>query len=234
MTARRLAVWLLVAATASVGCGRRTPVEPPGPETLYAEAKDAAESGGLFGTRDCLKAARRMDELRTRYPYHALTAEGELMLAACALEDGRAMEAIGRWQTFLRLHPGHRRTQEVRLAMARAWLGQHDDYDRDVGAARQALLQASTLIREAPESDEAAAVSEVHRAARTILAERELYVARQYRRGGEPLAAVDRYRDLIAAFGDLPPAETAREELAALERKLGLAAVDAAPADDIQ
>lgn len=48
MTARRLAVWLLVAATASVGCGRRTPVEPPGPETLYAEAKDAAESGGLF------------------------------------------------------------------------------------------------------------------------------------------------------------------------------------------
>jgi outer membrane protein assembly factor BamD len=212
----------LAAAALLAGCGARGPAEPPGPAQLYEDARLAADSGGLFGTRDCIKAGRRMDELRTRYPYHALTAEGELLLAECALSDGRAMEAIGRWQTFLRLHPGHRRTNEVRLAMARAWIGEHDDYDRDTGAAQQALLQSSILIREAPASAEAAAVVEVHREARIVLALREMYVARQYRRLGEPLAAVDRYRVVIEAYGDLPPADDARRELAALEAKLDL------------
>lgn len=213
---------LLILPLAAAGCGRRKSGDTATPEQLYEEARKAAESGGLFGTRDCIKAGRKMDELRLRHPYHALTAEGELLLAECSLADGRAMEAIGRWQTFLRLHPGHRRTPEVRLAMARAWLGEHDDYDRDVGAAQQALLQASILIREAPASAEAAAVVDVHRDARTILARRELYIARQYRRLGEPLAAVDRYREVLEAYGDLPPAEDARRELTALEARLGL------------
>lgn len=222
MNARAVLLSGLVAATLIAGCGSRKSGEPPGPAQLYEEARLAAESGGLFGTRDCIKAGRRMDELRTRYPYHALTAEGELLLAECALSDGRAMEAIGRWQTFLRIHPGHRRTNEVRLAMAKAWIGEHDDYDRDTGAAQQALLQSSILIREAPASAEAAAVVEVHREARLVLAQRELYIARQYRRLGEPLAAVDRYRVVLEAYGDLPPAVDARRELAALEAKLNL------------
>ncbi len=222
MNARRALIPGLAVAVLIAGCGRRTTAEPPGPAQLYEEARLAAESGGLFGTRDCIKAGRRMDELRTRYPYHALTAEGELLLAECAMSDGRAMEAIGRWQTFLRLHPGHRRTNEVRLAMAKAWIGEHDDYDRDTGAAQQALLQSSILIREAPGSTEAAAVVEVHREARIVLAQRELYIARQYRRLGEPLAAIDRYRVVLEAYGDLPPAKGARRELAALEAKLNL------------
>lgn len=216
------ALALLLTAALLPACSGRKVTEAPPPERLYAAAEAAARSGGLFGTRDCLKAARHLDELRQRYPYHALTAEGELVLARCAREDGRGMEAIGRWEAFLRLHPGHRRSQEVRLEVARTWLDEHDDYDRDPGAASQALRYAGQIIREAPGSDAALAAAEVMQAARLELARRELYIARQYRRQGKLLAAAERYRNVIQLYHDLPPARRAQDELARVEERLGL------------
>lgn len=192
------------------------------PQDMRAAAEKAATSGGLFGARDCLGAERRIRELKQRYPYHALSVESDLVLAECALAEGRPSEAIARWQAFLRLNPGHRRAPEARLNIARAYLEMVDDHDRDLGAASQALSAANRLIREHPESEHTDRAVEIRSTARGLLAKRELYVARHYRRRGELLSARARYETVVQRYGDLPLADSARTELARIRDRLDL------------
>lgn len=196
----------------------------PSPDQLYREAEEAAEHGGPFGTRDCFTAERKVAELRERFPYHAATIEGDLVIAECAWNDGRQAEATARWETFVRLYPDHRRAPEVWLRLARGWQEQFDDIDRDLGSALQALNAANTLIRRFPESNAAGEAVAVRKWARERLAEHELYVARQYFREGSLLSARDRLVALLGLYGNTKTAGMARKLLETVEARLNLPA----------
>ncbi|RMF19293.1 MAG: outer membrane protein assembly factor BamD [Candidatus Dadabacteria bacterium] len=224
---RRLcAAGLLVLATGCASTQRSDAA--PSPERLFQEAEEAAQHGGPFGTRDCFTAEQKVTELRERFPYHAATIEGDLIIAECAWNDGRQAEATARWESFVRLYPDHRRAPEVWLRLARAYKEQFDDIDRDLGSAIQALNAANTLIRRFPESDEANEAVEVRKWAREQLAAHELYVARQYIREGSNLAARDRLTELVRLYTGTSAAETAQALLTDIESRLNFPETDAA------
>ncbi len=231
---RSRTTWVLLAMTLTVGCAGRRAVETPSPQDLFSQAQAAAESGGLFGTRDCFTAERKVQELRSRYPYHASTLEGELILADCSMQDGRTNEAIGRWEAFLNLHRGHARSAEVWAKLASAYMALYDDYDRDLGSIHRALNAAQTLLRRYPDSGFTDQAVEVRAQAREAIAKRELYVARFYRREGELLSARQRLQNVINAYPDLPQAVEARKELLAIEKRLNLPTLDEPTSDSLQ
>lgn len=214
-----IAAVLLLAA-----CADKVKETPP-PERLYNEALAAAQGGGLFGSRDCFAAERKVEELRRLYPYHSATLEGELVIADCAYAEGRTEEAIGRWEAFLRFHPGHRRSVDVWLQLARAYKSQYDDYDRDLGAVKQALHAASTVIREYPASVSASEGADIRGWARELLAKREYYVARHYRRQGELLSAKGRLEGLIQMYPETAVIAAARDDLEKIVKRLNFPAL---------
>lgn len=214
-----VALLLLVAA-----CADKVKETPP-PERLYNEAVAAAQSGGLFGGRDCYEVERKVEQLRQYYPYHSATLDGELLIADCAFAEKRTEEAIGRWESFLRFYPSHRRAVEVWMQLARAYKSQYDDYDRDLGAVKQALNAASTLIRDYPTSVSAGEGTDIHNWAREILAKREYYVARHYRRSGDLLSAKGRLESLIQMYPETTVIAEARSDLEKIVKRLNFPAL---------
>lgn len=211
---------IALGAIVAQGCAGRKVQDTPSPERLFEEAVQAAESGGLFGSRDCYTAERKVEELRRRYPYHSATVEGELVLADCAYAEKRAEEAIGRWEAFLRFHSGHGRQADVWIRLARAYKDLYDDYDRDLGSVKQALHAASTVVRDFPTTEIAQEAAEIRAWAREILAKREYYVARQYRRRGDLLSAKGRLEYLVQAFPETAVATEAQGDLKQIVKRL--------------
>lgn len=221
---RRLQNLLPLVAALTSACASTPNAPAPTPEELFADAQREATSGGPFGSRDCFAAEAKIEELRRRYPYHGATIEGELILAACAYEDGRKPEAIGRWEAFVRLYPSHAKVPHVLDRLGAAYMELYDDYDRDLGPVYQALASAEQVVRNHPESPEVEAALRRRMWARTILATHELYVADFYRKSGHLLSARARYLRVLDLYGDLDTAREARTALAQLEQRLGLPA----------
>jgi len=221
---------VLALAAVAAACASTPDGPPPSPEELFAAAEREAVSGGLFGGRDCFAAEAKIEELRRRYPYHGATIEGELILAACAYDDGREPEAIGRWEAFVRLYPSHAKVPHVLDRLGDAYMGLYDDYDRDLGPVHQALASSEQIVRNHATSPEVDAALIRRTQARTILATRELYVADFYRKSGHLLSARSRYLRVVDLYGDLDEAAAAREALARVERRLNLPAAAAVPA----
>lgn len=115
-------------------------------------------------------------------------------------------EAELEFAAFLRDYPTSRRYAETaRWLLARSMAKQVQIPQRDQTKTLEAMREMETFLAEFPDSPKAdSAYSELDRLGQ-LLADRDMIVARLYRRMNEPLAAAIYYKHLLSEYGDRVP-----------------------------
>jgi outer membrane assembly lipoprotein YfiO len=116
------------------------------------------------------------------------------------------MEAEQEFGAFLRDYPNSRRFAELaRWRMALSMGRQVEIPQRDQTKTLEAIAEFETYLAEFPESERSdSAQSELTRLSQ-LLADRDMLIARLYRRMDEPLAAAIYYKHLLNDYGDRVP-----------------------------
>jgi outer membrane protein assembly factor BamD len=116
------------------------------------------------------------------------------------------LEAEEEFGAFLRDYPTSRRFAEMaRWRMAVSMARQVEIPQRDQTKTVEAIREFETYVAEFPESERAdSAQAELSRLSQ-LLADRDMLIARLYRRMDEPLAAAIYYKYLLSQYGDRVP-----------------------------
>jgi outer membrane protein assembly factor BamD len=116
------------------------------------------------------------------------------------------MEAEEEFAAFLRDYPTSRRYAELaRWRMALSMSRQVEIPQRDQSKTVEAIREFETYVAEFPESERTdSAQAELTRLSQ-LLADRDMLIARLYRRMDEPLAAAIYYKYLLSEYGDRVP-----------------------------
>lgn len=148
------------------------------------------------------EAQHYFEFVKTKYPFLEAAKIAELRLADTDFERERYVEARDRYQSFIRLHPGH---AQVDYAAFRAALTHYRDVpsdffllppaeEKDQVEVRNALIAMEDFIRGYPESKHKVEAAKVILEAKRKLAQHELYVARFY-------AKRERWPAVVARLG---------------------------------
>lgn len=205
-----LLFYLLLLMLLSSACAS-TPKPPASPEELYHQAVSAATPSRILGTRDCQEVERIFTEMRTRYPYHQRALDLESLLADCYFAQGEYAQAAAHWRILVENYPRHEKAPEYLFRLIQAYMKMTDDYDRDLSYAQSAWAYADEFLRTHPTHPHVQEVLKLRNAARSLIARRELYVARFYLKQDSWLSAWDRLRYLTREFYDLPEGREGKE-----------------------
>ncbi len=135
---------------------------------------------------------------------HVEQAYFELAEAQFGLKDW--LEAEQEYASFLKEFPGSKRYEEqARYHMARSMAEQTEIPQRDQTKTLDAMKEYETFLADFPDSPRGdSAKSDLDRL-RKLLADRDMQVARLYRRMNEPLAAAIYYKHILKEYGDRVP-----------------------------
>ena len=205
---------------AAVLLGSACATTPETPDQLYSTCVQDVHAGSAFARvfRDCATAGQRLKQFVTQNPFDRRAPDAQMRLAECYAEEGNWEESESAWRTFLALYPGHKFVPHALLGQADATWEQRETLDRDPTKMRNALAVYARLIREFPDSSEAAAASPRYNEIRNMLAEQNWRVGRFYERQRMPLAAYTRYKATAeqyrgTEYGDRAAADMARLQI---------------------
>jgi outer membrane protein assembly factor BamD len=186
------------------------------PDVIYGKA-EALVSKGKFND-----AARIYEEVDINYPYSPEARRAILMAAYAYYKGGKYDDAIGAADRYLTLHPG---TQESDLAQNIIAMSYYDrilDPRRDQSNSRKALAAYDTLLQRYPDSRYAADARNRARILRDVLAANEMVVGRYYLRHNNFLAAINRFRTVVADYQTTEQVEEALMRLTEAYMALGI------------
>jgi outer membrane protein assembly factor BamD len=183
----------LLALAACSGDDKDTYVEAP-VERLYNEATDAM----LAGRFD--EASKKFDEVERQHPYSVWATKAQLMSAYSLYQRNRYDESLVALDRFIQLHPGNRDAAYAYYLKALNFYEQIADVGRDQRLTAQALKALEEVVRRFPESVYARDARIKIDLTRDHLAGKEMEIGRFYERGGQPLAAINRYRVVIEKY----------------------------------
>jgi len=208
----------LIAALCLAACAvTETPDETKGwsANKLYAEAKDALESGNYE------KAVKYYEKLEARYPYGRFAQQAQLEVAYAHYKDKDPASAIAAADRFIKLHPNHPNVDYayylkglatfnddmgVLGALAQNFTGQ-DMTERDPKAARESFDAFKDLVTRFPDSkyapDSIARMNYLVNA----LASHEIHVARYYMKRSAYVAAANRAQYTLKTYPRAPANE---------------------------
>lgn len=216
-----LALSLFVLTLSACGGVERKRGESPA-EELYLKGVDAQAD------EDFLTATELFRSVKTKFVYTRFAALAELRLADVQFDQGRFVEAISLYQSFIQGRPNHREVSYATWRVAESYFKQRPSdfflmppsHERDRGPTRDALRALAHYLSRFPEGEHVKEAKRYQTACRTTLAEYELYVARFYRSQGSISAAEGRYKVIIKAFEDVPALwRESAEELLAIYRR---------------
>jgi outer membrane protein assembly factor BamD len=182
---------LLLAACSSDE--KDTYVEAP-VEQLYNEATDSM----LNGSYDA--ASKKFDEVERQHPYSVWATKAQLMSAYALYQRNRYDESLVALDRFIQLHPGNRDAPYAYYLKALNYYEQIADVGRDQRLTDRALKALEEVVRRFPESVYARDSRIKIDLTRDHLAGKEMEIGRFYERGGQPLAAINRFRTVIEKF----------------------------------
>ncbi len=183
----------LVALAACSGDDKDTYVEAP-VEKLYNEATDAM-LGGQFDA-----ASKKFDEVERQHPYSVWATKAQLMSAYSLYQRNRYDESLVALDRFIQLHPGNRDAAYAYYLKALNFYEQIADVERDQRLTSQALKALEEVVRRFPESVYARDARIKVDLTRDHLAGKEMEIGRFYERGGQPVAAINRFRVVIEKY----------------------------------
>lgn len=163
-------------------------------ETIYAEAFDTMQG------RQFRQAAAQFDEVERQHPYSEWARRSMLMAAFANYQARNYEEAISDAQRFISLHPGNRNTAYAYYLIAISYFEQIMDVGRDQQTTQQAMDALQQVVRRFPDSRYATDARLKIDMTRDHLAGKEMDVGRWYLRRNFHLAAINRFRNVIAEY----------------------------------
>ncbi len=223
---RRAAMLMCVVAgiggCASSNDAQKALLNPDPPDRMYAEADRLLQKGSWTA------AAQRFEDLDRDHPYAAEARRSLVMSAYAYYKAGKFPEAIANARRYTTIHPG---TKEAALAhhiIASAHFDEIRDPARDQTATRRALAELKTLRQRYPDSPYSKQAENRVRIAEDVLAASEMNVGRYYLKSQNHVAAINRFKIVVAEFQTTAHVEEALYRI--VETNLALGVVQEAQA----
>ena len=183
-------------------------------EVLYGEAVEAQQK------ENWAEAITAYERLEARYPYGRFAKQAQLATAYARYklgDDGRAIAAADR---FISLNPTHAAVDYAyyikglasfkEVSGIKGFLtGRANLADRDPQSLNDALVAFKTVVQRFPESRYAVDARKRISYLDSARAQHTIGIALFYYQRGAYIAAINRSKEILAEFGDLPFAEDA-------------------------
>lgn len=214
-----IAVMLVTTGALSACGGRRSQdlayVERP-VEQLYLTGTESMERGRYE------QAIAYFNEVERQHPYSEWASRSQIMSAYTSYEARRYDDAISSAQRYINLHPGNDTAAYAYYLIAISYFEQIVDVGRDQGITENAKAALLDVVNRFPDSDYARDARLKLDMVNDQLAGKEMAVGRWYLRNGQHLAAVNRFRTVVASFGTTSHAPEALYRLVEGYLTLGL------------
>jgi outer membrane protein assembly factor BamD len=150
--------------------------------------------------RNYALAAKLFDEVERQHPYSIWATKAQLMAGFAHYQANDYGEAIIALDRFIQLHPGNQDIAYAYYLKAQCYYEQISDIARDQLATEKALDMLVEVTRRFPGSKYARDARLKIDLTRDHLAGKDMDIGRYYLRRGHYLAAINRFRRVIAEF----------------------------------
>lgn len=224
VTPLRLAgiVGVMAASIALGGCASSKSdaakaLNPDPPAKMYAEADALLQAGKNES------AARKFEDLDRYHPYAAEARRAMVMAAFAYYRAGKYPEAIAAAKRYTVMHPGTKDAALAHHVIASSYFDEIKDPTRDQQASRKALGELKILVTRYPDSPYAKQATNRIRLAEDAIAANEMQVGRYYLKRANYVAAINRFKTVVAEFQTTAQVEEALMRLTETYMALGVA-----------
>jgi len=218
---RRIGAIALVIGLALAGCSSSNTdalkaLNPDPPGVMYSEA-DA-----LLANNRHEAAAKKFEEIDRHHPY-AQEARRAMVLAAYAYyKAGKYPEAVAAAQRYTVMHPGTKDAALAHHVIASSHFDEIKDPMRDQTATRKAITELRTLASRYPDSPYAREAENRIRIGEDSIAANEMTVGRYYLQRSNYVAAINRFKTVVAEHQTTAHVEEALMRLTETYMALGI------------
>ena len=195
------------------GCSGKK-IDDADPGALYKMAEDD------IANDQYLLALEKLKLVRNKFPYSNFATQAQLRIADVYYLQDSYVESAAAYESFNDLHPKH---EKVPYAMFRAAESYFNDIPspiaRDLTPAKKAEDAYNEFLKRFPGDPQAGTARAHLEQARTVLAEKELYIANFYYKQDQFESAKRRYEKLLTVYPETKHAKEAREKLTLTEQK---------------
>jgi outer membrane protein assembly factor BamD len=213
---RSVASFVLVLTAALAGCSfldKQDPTKGMSADKLYAEAKDALDSGQYD------LAIKRYESLEARFPYGRYSQQGQLEIAYAYYKQKEQASAVAAADRFMKLHPNHPNVDYAYYLKGLAYfnedlgllsrISQQDPTERDPKSARDSFDAFKDLAQRFPDSKYTPDALARMKYLVNALASHEVHVAKWYVKRGAFVAAANRAQFALKNYPQAPVQEEA-------------------------
>lgn len=186
---------LLVLLLAS--CASDKPEGKTEAEILYKEAQD------LIKAERFILATEKLNQIKTQHPYSFYATPAELLHADVLYLQENFIEAAAAYLLFRDFHPRHEKIPYVVFRIAESYYKQiPDTVDRDLEPALESLKYYEEVIQKYGDSSYRQTAEKKIASAKTMLRDKDLYIADFYFKTKEYAAARYWYLDILENHQD--------------------------------
>jgi outer membrane protein assembly factor BamD len=223
-TSARPTAWIVALGVAGAsllaGCSSKIDtaklLNPDPPAKMYAEA-DAYMAKGQWDN-----AAKKFEDLDRDHPYAPEARRSMVMAGFAYYKAGKYPEAIAAAQRYTTMHPGTKDAALAHHVIASSHFDEMKDPTRDQSATRKALTELKTLVQRYPDSPYAKQAENRILLCEDGLAASEMNVGRYYLKKGNQIAAINRFKTVVAEYQTTPHVEEALMRLTEAYVSLGI------------
>jgi outer membrane protein assembly factor BamD len=191
-------------------------LNPDPPAKMYADA-DA-----MLTARRFEDAAEKFEALDRDHPYSPEARRAMVMAAFAYYKAGKGPEAIAAARRYTTVHPGTRDAALAHHVIASAYFDDIKDPSHDQTAARRALAELKIIVSRFPDSPYARQADNRIRIAEDSIAASEMVIGRYYLKRNNHIAAINRFKVVVAEYQTTQHVEEALFRLAEANLALGI------------
>lgn len=185
-------------------------------EELYNAGMDA------LAEQNWRKAKKDFEEVERQHPYSSWAKKAQMLNAFANYKNQNYDEALPILQRYIQLYPGDDQIAYAHYLIALSYYEQITDVGRDQSMTQKAMLALNDVTRRFPESEYARDAELKKDLVTDHLAGKEMEVGRYYISRKEYLAAVKRFRKVIADYQGTTHIPEALHRLVELHLRLGI------------
>ncbi len=212
------------------GCSAFDSLNPFGPGEKYetkllsdTPATDIYDQGlARLQKKDSSGAAKKFGDLEKQYPFSEWSRKGLIMTTFAQYQGGDYDAAIASGKRYYSLYPNSPDAPYALYLQAMSYYSQVPDISRDQDQSAKALDLFNQLVTKYPTSEYVADAKFKIQVVRDQLAGKEMSVGRFYLARHNYIAAINRFREVLAKYQTTRHAEEALERLTEAYLALGI------------
>lgn len=186
------------------------------PGAIYNTALDE------FSVGNYNQAVVEFNEVERQHPYSQWATKSKLMAAYTLYLENKYQLAIDQLEAFIQLHPGNEDIAYAYYLRALSYYEQISDVERDQGMTQRAFEALNEVVRRFPDTKYGKDAKGKAVLARDHLAGKEIEIGRYYQRKTDYLAAINRFKTVLADYDGTSHVPEALHRLTECYLSLGL------------